>query len=131
MHSRLYPKGARKIAVAYESFQPGNLFGERSGDELTRGHTPLITPSIREGAETITPSEATNNYQLDVYIVDGRLVDVRVDGESVFPTWFKLEFKESGEVSAKVKGVRISSRRGDTINIYQDHPAPETAGLPA
>lgn len=63
-----------------------------------------------------------DHYQLDVYFVEGQLVDVRVDGESVFPTWFKLEFKESGEVSAKVKGLRISSRRGDVINIYQRHP---------
>jgi hypothetical protein len=61
-------------------------------------------------------------YELDVYLVDGRLADVRLDGESVFPTWFKLEFKETGEVSAKVKGVRLSSGRGDVIHIHNGPP---------
>ena len=58
----------------------------------------------------------------DVYLVDDRPVDVRVDGESVFPTWFKVEFKENGEVSAKVKGVKLSSKRGDTIRIHLGPP---------
>ena len=57
--------------------------------------------------------------ELDVYLRDGQLVDVILNGESVFPTWFKLEFKESGEVSSKVKGVRLSSKRGDLIRIHQ------------
>ncbi len=64
------------------------------------------------------PTPPQENYRLDVYLVNGRPVDVTVDGESVFPTWFKLEFKETGEVSAKVKGLRLSSRRGDEINIH-------------
>ncbi len=67
-----------------------------------------------------TPPQAT--YRLDVYLVDGRPVDVTVDGESVFPTWFKLEFKETGEVSAKVKGLKLSSRRGDAINVHIGAP---------
>jgi hypothetical protein len=74
------------------------------------------------GAATFAASEDAEHYQLDVYLVDNRLVDVRVDGESVFPTWFKLEFKETGEVSAKVKGLKLSSRRGDVINIHHGQP---------
>jgi hypothetical protein len=58
-------------------------------------------------------------HRLDVYLTDGQLTDVRLDGESVYPTWFKLEFKETGEVSAKVKGVRMGTRFGDEINIHQ------------
>jgi hypothetical protein len=57
-------------------------------------------------------------HRLDVFLADGRLTDVRLDGESVYPTWFKLEFKEGGEVSAKVKGVRLATRFGDEINIH-------------
>ena len=68
------------------------------------------------------PESESEAYELDVYLVDGRLADVRLDGESVFPTWFKLEFKETGEVSAKVKGVRLSSRRGDVIHIHNGPP---------
>ena len=56
---------------------------------------------------------------LDVYLQDGKLVDVHLDGESLYPTWFKLEFKESGEVSAKIKGVRLATRLGDEIRIHQ------------
>ena len=58
------------------------------------------------------------HHHLEVHLVDGRPTEVRLDGESVWPTWFKLEFKESGELSAKVKGVRLSTRLGDTISIY-------------
>src|SRR5262249_29100678 len=59
------------------------------------------------------------NHVLDVYVRDSRPVDIRLDGESLFPIWFKLEFKESGEVSAKVKGLRLATRFGDTIHIHQ------------
>ena len=59
------------------------------------------------------------NHVLDVYFQDNRLIDVRLDGESLFPVWFKLEFKgESGEVSAKIKGVRLATRFGDEINLH-------------
>jgi hypothetical protein len=58
-------------------------------------------------------------HRLDVYLAGGELKDVRLDGESVYPTWFKLEFKETGELSAKVKGVRLGTRFGDEINIHQ------------
>jgi hypothetical protein len=63
--------------------------------------------------------EWPNVSVLDVYLRDGKLVDVRLDGESVHPTWFKIEWKETGEVSAKVKGVRLATRMGDEINIHQ------------
>jgi hypothetical protein len=58
-------------------------------------------------------------HRLDVYLADGQLTDVHLDGESVYPTWFKVEFKEDGQVSAKVKGVRLATRFGDEINIHQ------------
>jgi hypothetical protein len=58
-------------------------------------------------------------HRLDVYLADGQLQDVRLDDESVYPTWFKIEFKETGEVSAKVKGVRLATRNGDEITIHQ------------
>lgn len=61
-----------------------------------------------------------HHHVLDVYLKDGKLVDVALDGESQFPTWFKIEFKgESGEVSAKIKGVRLATRYGDEINLHQ------------
>jgi hypothetical protein len=69
--------------------------------------------------ETYAGPTETEVNELDVYLREGQLVDVILNGESVFPTWFKIEFKESGEVSAKVKGVRISSKRGDLIRIHQ------------
>ena len=63
--------------------------------------------------------DAKDNHVLDVYLQHGRLVDVRLDGESLFPVWFKLEFKgESGEMSAKIKGVRLATRYGDEINLH-------------
>jgi hypothetical protein len=71
------------------------------------------------GADTLALPEDRQNHVLDVYLVDGQLADVRLDGESVLPTWFKLEFKENGELSAKVKGVRLATRFGDAINIHQ------------
>jgi len=76
-------------------------------------------PVETDSFPTIDPRE---NYQLDVYLVDNRPVDIRVDGESVFPTWFKLEFKETGEVSAKVKGLKLSSKGGDVIQIHLEPP---------
>jgi hypothetical protein len=71
---------------------------------------------------TVFPTAPQEHYRLDVYLVDDRAVDVTVDGESVFPTWFKLEFKETGEISAKVKGLKLSSKRGDTIAIHLGRP---------
>jgi hypothetical protein len=70
------------------------------------------------GADTFVVPEGRENHVLDVFIVDGKAVDLLLDGESLHPVWFKLEFKESGEVSAKVKGVRLATRFGDVINIH-------------
>jgi hypothetical protein len=74
------------------------------------------------GGDTLAIPEDRENHVLDVYLRDGRPVDLRLDGESLFPVWFKLEFKESGEVSAKVKGVRLATRFGDIINVHQAPP---------
>lgn len=57
--------------------------------------------------------------RLDVYMADGEVTDVRLNGESVWPTWFKLEWKGDGNLSAKVQGVRLSTGRGDAILIHQ------------
>jgi hypothetical protein len=71
------------------------------------------------GADTFALPEDRESHQLDVYLADGHLTDVHLDGESVYPTWFKIEWKETGEVSAKVKGVRLATRYGDIINVHQ------------
>ena len=71
------------------------------------------------GIDTLAVPENRHNHVLDVFLENGRLTDLRLDGEPVFPTWFKIEWKESGEVSAKVKGVRLATRFGDAINIHQ------------
>ena len=66
-------------------------------------------------------SPVNEEHNVDrVYLADSKPVDVRLNGESLlFPVWFKVEFKESGEVSAKVEGVRLATRFGDVINIHQ------------
>jgi hypothetical protein len=74
------------------------------------------------GADTFAVPENRQNHVLDVYLVSGQLTDLRLDGESVHPTWFKIEWKESGEVSAKVKGYRLATRYGDEINIHHTTP---------
>lgn len=79
------------------------------------------------GADTLAIPEDRQNHVLDVYLVEGQLVDLRLDGQSVHPTWFKIEWKESGEVSAKVKGVRLATRYGDEINLHQS-PARAKSG---
>jgi hypothetical protein len=73
------------------------------------------TPS----SDTFAVPEGREDHRLDVYLNDGKVVDVHLDGESVWPTWFKLEWKGNGELSAKVRGVRLSSRYGDEITIHQ------------
>jgi hypothetical protein len=72
------------------------------------------TPS----ADTFVVPEGRENHVLDVFLRDNKPVDLVLDGDSVFPVWFKLEFKESGEVSAKVKGLRLATRFGDQINVH-------------
>lgn len=72
-----------------------------------------------QSAETLAIPANREKHVLDVYLAQSRPVDVRLDGESLFPVWFKLEFKEDGNVSAKVKGVRLATRYGDVITIHQ------------
>jgi hypothetical protein len=79
-------------------------------------------PATPSAAEKLAIPEGRENHVLDVYLVDSRPVELRLDGESLFPVWFKLEFKEGGEVSAKVKGVRLATRFGDVINIHNGTP---------
>ena len=76
----------------------------------------------RPSADKLAIPENRENHVLDVYLVEGRPVDLRLDGESLYPVWFKLEFKEDGQVSAKVKGLRLATRFGDAINVHQGRP---------
>ena len=78
----------------------------------------LSDPDDPSGDPESDDAEAAG-HRLDVYLSDGKLSDVRLDGESVYPTWFKIEWKETGELSAKVKGVRLATRYGDVITIHQ------------
>ncbi len=57
--------------------------------------------------------------RLDVYLRDGEIEDVRLDGESLWPSWFKIEWKENGQRSAKIRGARLSTNFGDEIVIHQ------------
>jgi hypothetical protein len=41
------------------------------------------------GADTFALPEDRQNHVLDVYLVQGRLTDLRLDGKSVYPTWFE------------------------------------------
>ncbi len=55
-------------------------------------------------------------YVLDIRLDEGgELRDVLQDGESLWPTWFKVEWKGNGQLSAKIAGNRISTRDGDEI----------------
>jgi hypothetical protein len=62
-------------------------------------------------------------YRLDVYLEKGEVVDVQVNGQSVWPVWFKIEWKGTGDVSAKVRGIRLSTRQGDEIKIHEGRPS--------
>jgi hypothetical protein len=73
-------------------------------------------------AETFAPIGQRENHRLDVYLAGGEVADVRLDGKSVWPTWFKLEWKGTGEMSAKIQGFRLATRYGDAITIHQDRP---------
>src|SRR5215208_635976 len=68
--------------------------------------------------------------RLDVYLRDGEIEDVRLDGESQWPSWFKIEWKENGQRSAEIRGERLSTNFGDEIVIHQADaaaPAAETS----
>ncbi len=63
--------------------------------------------------------ESAERHRLEV-ILDGggQVADVRLDGESIWPIWFKLEWKGDGQISAKARGVRLSTRQGDQITVH-------------
>jgi hypothetical protein len=69
-------------------------------------------------ADAFAPIEGRQAHHLEVFLKNGQLADVRLDGASVLPTWFKIEWKETGEMSAKVKGVRLATRYGDRITFH-------------
>ncbi|HEY3107213.1 MAG TPA: hypothetical protein VGL23_00570 [Chloroflexota bacterium] len=72
--------------------------------------------------DTFAVPAGRDDHRLDVYLVGGEVVDVRLDGQTVWPTWFKIEWKGTGDVSAKVRGLRLSSRYGDVIAIHDGRP---------
>ena len=74
-------------------------------------------------SDTFAPIEGRESHQLDVYLAGGEIQDVRLDGESVWPTWFKVEWKGQGDLSAKVHGVRLATRFGDRILFHEGAPA--------
>lgn len=55
----------------------------------------------------------TLEIQLDE---SAELRDVLLDGESLWPIWFKVEWKGNGHLSAKIAGQRLSTRDGDVIH---------------
>jgi hypothetical protein len=50
---------------------------------------------------------------------DGELQDVVLDGESLWPIWFKVEWKGNGHLGAKIAGHRLTTREGDVIRFVQ------------
>ena len=107
------------------------------GQRLRSAPRPVPPPAARRVAASApaVPDEGTlfvhamdgvvrlgDDHRLDVYLVGGEVVDVRLDGQTVWPTWFKIEWKGTGDVSAKVRGVRLSTRQGDEIKIHEGRP---------
>jgi hypothetical protein len=68
--------------------------------------------------------ERTMGRRLEVYLADGDVRDVKLDGESLWPIWFKVEWKETGARSAKIAGERLSTNHGDEIVLIHE-PADE------
>jgi hypothetical protein len=60
--------------------------------------------------------------RLEVFLDGAEVLDVRLDGESLWPIWFKVEWKETGARSAKIAGERLSTNHGDEIVIAQGAP---------
>jgi hypothetical protein len=68
--------------------------------------------------DALAMPEGAERHRLTVTLDrDGQVADVELDGESVWPGWFKLEWKGDGQLSAKARGVRLSTRAGDEITI--------------
>lgn len=56
------------------------------------------------------------SHHLEIRLApNGDLQDALLDGESVWPIWFKVEWKGNGQVGAKIAGQRLSTREGDKI----------------
>ena len=83
---------------------------------------PAVDWPTRGSTDTLAVPEGRDDHRLDVYLVGGEVVDVRLDGQTVWPTWFKIEWKGTGDVSAKVRGIRLSTRQGDQIKIHEGAP---------
>ncbi len=65
--------------------------------------------------------------RLEVHLVDGEIRDVTLDGESLWPSWFKIEWKETGQKSAKIRGERLSTNFGDEIVLITETGAAASA----
>ena len=77
--------------------------------------------------DTFAPIPGREDHRLDLYLVEGEVADLQLDGESVWPVWFKIEWKGTGDVSAKIRGLKLSTRQGDAIAI---HHGPPPTGAP-
>jgi hypothetical protein len=68
-------------------------------------------------------AEVTVAYTLEVRLDEhGELRDVLLDGESLWPIWFKVEWKGNGHLGAKIAGQRLSTREGDEIRFVTEAP---------
>ena len=74
-------------------------------------------PTPADDATLAVPEDA-ERHRLEVLLdTGGQVADVWLDGTSIWPTWFKLEWKGNGQISAKANGVRLSTRYGDEITV--------------
>ena len=87
-----------------------------------RPYTLQVDWPTARTADTFAPVGGREHHQLDVFLAQGEIQDVRLDGESVWPTWFKVEWKGQGDLSAKVHGVRLATRLGDRILFHEGVP---------
>ena len=71
-------------------------------------------------ADALAIPDERENHLLEVFLnADGEIEDAHLDTESFWPAWFKVEFKGNGELSAKVHGLRLSTRFGDKIVFHR------------
>jgi hypothetical protein len=81
----------------------------------------------RQPDDALAIPEGAERHRLEVLLdAAGRVADVRLDDRSIWPGWFKLEWKGNGQISAKAGGLRLSTRAGDriTIRVVGDAPPP-------
>lgn len=78
----------------------------------------MVTWPTNTPDDALATPEGAERHHLDVLLdATGSVADVRLDGASIWPTWFKLEWKGDGQVSAKAGGLRLSTRAGDRITV--------------